>query len=62
MDYGRFNSVPVWDRKIADWLMPLAPIAQVLLLLTAAFTAWVAVRYAHHPEWQILLLAFIWSP
>lgn len=61
-DYGQWNSVPVWDRKFADFLMPLAPLATLLLFMTAALTIYVAIRYAHRPELQILFLAFLWSP
>lgn len=61
-DFGRWNDVPVWDRWLADKLMPLAPVASGLLIATALLILWIAIAKDDHPELQILALAFIWSP
>lgn len=60
MDYGKFNSLPVWDRFLADRLQVLQPVSGALLLVTAAFVVYVALT--QKASWQILFLAFLWSP
>jgi hypothetical protein len=62
MDYGKFNGLPVWDRKIADFLQFLQPVAGALLLATGFLCLFAAVKYADKPALQILILAFLWSP
>ena len=62
MDYGRWNSLPVWNRALADFLQPLSPFASVLLIATGLLCIYIAWRYANRPELMILALAFFWSP
>ncbi len=62
-DFGSFgNNVPVWDRYIAERLMPLARFFDALLIIIALacfFTIWAARR---HPEVKALVIAFLLSP
>lgn len=62
MDYGSFNSIPVWDRKIADWLMPASDLFDLMLIAIAAFCIWAIWGLQKRPELKALLIAFIVSP
>lgn len=62
MDYGPFNSLPAWDRALADFLQPVRPFAFVLLLTTGFAAIYFAVKYRDKPELLVLALAYIWSP
>jgi hypothetical protein len=62
-DFGPIgNNLPIWDRKIAEALEPLAPMAFLLILASAAFFVYLAFSQYNRPQWLLLLLVFIWSP
>ena len=54
------DGLPVWDKKIAEWLKPVEPYVVILLLLTAILC--VAATLHLKPQYQLLFLAFLWSP
>jgi hypothetical protein len=61
-DYGSFDNLPVWDRKIADWLMPYSDFFDLMLILIAGFSLWAIWGLRKRPELKALYIAFVISP
>lgn len=54
------DKIPIWNKALADFLNPIAPLINLLLLITAAICIWAV--FWKRPQYKLLWLAYLWSP
>lgn len=54
------DKIPIWNKALANFLNPIAPLVNLLLLITAAICIWAV--FWKRPQYKLLWLAYLWSP